>query len=101
MISLYSSDSLQDMCLAFDSVKEVIEVTNGNSNVIQVNTAIQINSGIKDVYTITFSKKPTIIQEMITIRETTDREAITITECRPENRALCSLLSLYCSRLSA
>lgn len=64
IISVYSNDSLQDMCIAFDNVKEVTEITTGNSNVIHVNAAIQIGSGIKGVYTITFSKKPTIIQEM-------------------------------------
>lgn len=64
VISIYSSDSLQDMCIAFDNVKEVTEISNGVSNVIHVNTAVQISSGIKDVYAITFSKKQTIIQEM-------------------------------------
>lgn len=64
VVSVCSNDSLQDMCLAFNDVKDVAEIIDGSSNVYHVNTAIQISSGIKGIYTITFSKKLTIIQEM-------------------------------------
>lgn len=64
IVSINTIDTLQDLCLAMNDVRTVTETNNGGTNVHNVNNAVAINQSVKGVFTITFSKKPTVIQEM-------------------------------------
>lgn len=64
IVTINTVDTLQDLCLALNGVKNVTETIGEASTVYNVNTATQIGSPMKDVYTINFSKKLTVMQEM-------------------------------------
>ena len=64
IVSISSNEMLPDICLAVDNVKTVVETTVGGSTAHNVNKATYIGSTIKGVYTITFTKKLTVMEEM-------------------------------------
>ena len=64
IVSISTADTMQDLCLAMNDVKTVTETNEGGTNVINVNNAVSINQSVKGIFTITFSKKLTVIQEM-------------------------------------
>lgn len=64
IVSIIATDTVQDMCLAMTNVKTVIETTVDGTNSIAVNMATHINASVNGIYTVTFSKRLTIIEEM-------------------------------------
>lgn len=64
IVSIISSDTMPDLCLAMSGVKTVTETNAGGSNAIAVNMATHINSAGTGIYTVTFTKRMTVIEEM-------------------------------------
>lgn len=62
--TISTADTLQDVCLALNDVKIVTETNNGGTFVYNVNNATNVGVAMPGVYTIKFSKKQTIIEEM-------------------------------------
>lgn len=64
IVTISTADELQDVCLALNDVKAVTETNSGGTFVYNVTTATNIGVAMTGVYTIKFSKKLTIIEEM-------------------------------------
>lgn len=64
IVSVISEFTMPDLCIAMTGVKTVTETTQGGSNAISVNSATHINSAGNGIYTITFSKRLSVIDEM-------------------------------------
>lgn len=64
IVSLITTNTMPDMCLVLNDVKTVMEITEGGTSAIEVNRATHIGSTVKGVYTITFSKRLTVLEEM-------------------------------------
>lgn len=64
IVSISTTDTLQDLCLALNDVKSVTEIKNGGTSVYRVNMATNVGVAMQGVYTIKFSKKQTVIEEM-------------------------------------
>lgn len=64
IVSIIATDTMPDLCIAMKSVKVVTETNSGGSNAIAVNMATHINSAGNGIYTITFTKRQTFIEEM-------------------------------------
>lgn len=64
IVTVSTADTLQDLCLALNDVKSVTETNNGGTFVYNVNIATNVGVAMPGVYTIKFSKKQTIIEEM-------------------------------------
>lgn len=65
IVNILTVDSLQDVCLALTGIKTITETKNDGSVVsYNVNNAVQVSSPFKDYYAITFSKQPTVIEEL-------------------------------------
>ena len=64
IVSICTNDTLPDICLALNGVKTVTETTEGGSTAYTVSTATNVGASLKGVFTITFTKKQTIIEEM-------------------------------------
>ena len=64
IVTVSTADTLQDLCLSLNDVKTVTETNNGGTFVYNVNMATNVGVAMPGVYTIKFSKKLTIIEEM-------------------------------------
>lgn len=64
IVSVSTSDTLQDLCLALNDVKTVSETNNGGTFLHNVTMATNVGVAMQGVYTIKFSKKQTVIEEM-------------------------------------
>ena len=64
VVSICSNELIPDICLALNGVKAVTETNDGGSTVYNVNTATNVSNTLKGIFTITFSKRLTVIQEM-------------------------------------
>lgn len=64
IVSVSTADTLQDLCLALNGVKAVTEVNSGGTFVHNVSMATNVGVAMPGVYTIKFTKKQTIIEEM-------------------------------------
>ena len=64
IVSVITTDTMPDLCLSLNGVKTITETTAGGSNAIAVNTATHVNAAGNGIYTITFSKRLSIIEEM-------------------------------------
>lgn len=64
IVSIVAPDTVNDICIAMTGVKSVTEITDGGTNVIAVNIATHINVSGNGIYTVTFSKRLTFIEEM-------------------------------------
>ena len=64
IVSVSTADTLQDLCLALNGVKSVTETNGGGTFVYNVSTATNVGVAMQGVYTIKFSKKQTVIEEM-------------------------------------
>lgn len=64
IVSVSTADTLQDLCLALNDVKAVTEINNGGTFVHNVSMATNVGVAMPGVYTVKFSKKQTVIEEM-------------------------------------
>lgn len=64
IISVISTNTMPDMCIALNGVKTVSVITEAGTSVIGVTRAVYIGESVKGVYTITFSKRLTVMEEM-------------------------------------
>ena len=64
IVSISTTDTLQDLCLALNGVKSVTEINNSGNFVHNVSTATNVGVAMQGIYTIKFSKKQTVIEEM-------------------------------------
>lgn len=64
IVTVSTADTLQDLCLALNGVKSVTEINNSGNFVHNVSTATNVGVAMQGVYTIKFSKKQTVIEEM-------------------------------------
>lgn len=64
ILTIITTDTLQDLCMAMTGVKSVTVSTVDGSNVIAVNIATHINMSGNGIYTVTFTKRQTFIEEM-------------------------------------
>lgn len=64
IVVIYADVTLPDLCLALNGVKTVTETTEGGSASYDVNIATNVSTTVKGIFTITFSKKLTVYQEM-------------------------------------
>ena len=64
IVSIITTNTMPDMCLVLNDVKAVTEITEGGTSVIEVSRATHIGATVKGVYTITFSKRLTVLEEM-------------------------------------
>lgn len=64
IISICSEETLPDLCLSLNGVKAVTETTEGGSAVYNVNTATNVGTSVKGIYTITFTKRMNVIEEL-------------------------------------
>lgn len=64
IVTVSTSETVQDVCLALNNVKTVTEVNNGGTFVYNVSTATNVGVAMQGVYAIKFSKKQTVIEEM-------------------------------------
>ena len=64
IVTVSTADTLQDLCLSLNDVKTVTETNNGGTFVYNVNMATNVGVAMPNVYTIKFSKKLSIIEEM-------------------------------------
>lgn len=64
IITVSTQDSLQDICLSLNNVKAITEVNSGVTSVHNVNGATNVGVAMPGVYTIKFSKRLSIIEEM-------------------------------------
>ena len=64
IITISTQDSLQDVCLALNNVREVIEVNSDVTSVHNVNNATNVGVAMPGVYAIKFSQRLSIIEEM-------------------------------------
>lgn len=64
IVSIIATDTMPDLCLAMNGVKTVTETTAGGSNAFSVNMATRINATGTGIYTVTFTKRLSVIEEM-------------------------------------
>lgn len=64
IVSVSTSDTLQDLCLALNDVKTVSEINSSGTFLHNVTMATNVGVAMQGVYTIKFSKKQTVIEEM-------------------------------------
>ena len=65
VVSINTVDTLQDICIALNDVKSVKEtLMDGTVNTYTVNNAVQVTATARNCYTILFSKKLSVIEEM-------------------------------------
>lgn len=64
IVVIHADVTLPDLCLALNGVKTVTETTEGGSAAYDVNIATNVSTTVKGIFTITFSKKLTVYQEM-------------------------------------
>ena len=64
IVSVITTNTMPDMCLILNDVKSVTEITEGGTSVIEVNRATHIAGTVKGVYTITFTKRLSVLEEM-------------------------------------
>ena len=64
IVSVITTNTMPDMCLILTDVNSVTETTQGGTSVIEVNRAPYIGASVKGVYTITFSKRLSVMDEM-------------------------------------
>ena len=64
IVAIHTNDTLPDLCLALNGVKTVTETTEGGSAVYDVHTATNVATAVRGIFTITFSKKLSVYEEM-------------------------------------
>lgn len=64
IVSVITTNTMPDMCLILTDVNSVTETTQSGTSVIEVNRATYIGASVKGVYTITFSKRLSVMDEM-------------------------------------
>ena len=64
IVTISTQDSLQDVCFSLNNVKAVMDVNSDVTSVHHVNGATNVGIAMPGVYTIKFSKKLSVIEEM-------------------------------------
>jgi len=65
IVSINTISTLQDLCLILNDVKAFTEtLIDGTQNVYNVNNAVSVTATGKNCYTVTFSKRMSVLEEM-------------------------------------